>query len=139
MKQLNDPVPYTTYIYLTRTDLPGDEPKYALHVLLWMPENYTYTGEYDHEPPDGDPPPPPPDPEEVDHYRIILNDDTPDKEDTKEFKAIALTIDVDPPGQGKNVLQAFYSIKNEEPGNRKIVKKPKAKVAYIHADNGGAG
>lgn len=134
MKKPNFPTPYTTYSYLTRTDLVGDPPSYELHILLWMPENYEYLG-WDQKPPEDiiiDP--------KATNYRIRLEDTQSDKEDPITCKAIAVTIDLGTPDDKEEgcYVQSFYVVSNEKPGNVKIQKKPKAKVAYIHADSGGA-
>jgi hypothetical protein len=126
------PVPYTTYIYLTQVELPGYPEKYSLHVMLWMPKNYKLVG-VDNEQPQISPPPP----TDTYYYRLILEDENPDSEDDiSTCLPIPCSFQNIDRQSDKDVLLVHYVISNET--QSKIRKKPKSKVAYIHADKGGA-
>lgn len=129
MKQ--QPVPYTTYIYLTRIDLSGGPEVYSLHIVLWMPKNYTLVSS-DNKAPEGIQVP------EVFYHRLVLKDAKPDGDDNlSECGPIALSVENFKQPEGKDLIAVHYTVSNET--RSKVPKKPKAKVAYAHADLGGAG
>jgi hypothetical protein len=124
------PTPYTTYIYLTRVDLLGNPQKYSLHVMLWMPRNYTLIYS-DNEPPLGIDVP------EIFHHRLVLKDEKPDADDDLlDCRPIVLLVEDFERQERKDIIEVHYIVSNQT--RNKIPKKPKAKGAYIHADNGGA-
>lgn len=126
----HQPVPYTTYIYLTRVDISSDPEVYSLHVMLWMPENYTLIGT-DNKSPEGIDLP------EVFYHRLILKDAEPDSEDNLlSCVPIAWSKENFEKPKDKDILEIYYEVSNQT--RIKITKKPKSKIAYIHADIGGA-
>jgi hypothetical protein len=126
----HQPVPYTTYIYLTRVDTSGNPEIYSLHVMLWMPKNYRLETT-DNKNPEGIHLP------EIFYHRLILMDAEPDTEDNlTACVPITWSVENFEKPKDKDMLEVYYEVSNQT--RNKIAKKPKSKVAYIHADIGGA-